>query len=86
MKSLEKNRVTFIVSWTKVARASGYELYISTNKKFKKAKKTKAKKNSFTIKIKLNDVYYVRVRAYAKKYGKVFYGKWSNVLRRKRRR
>ncbi|WP_278712905.1 family 16 glycosylhydrolase [Eubacterium ventriosum] len=57
----------------------GYQVMISTSKKFKKAKVKNYKKAKFTIKkLKANKKYFIRVRAYKVVNGKVYYGKWSN--------
>ena len=56
----------------------GYQVMISTSKKFKKAKVKNYKKAKFTIKkLKANKKYFIRVRAYKVVNGKVYYGKWS---------
>ncbi len=58
-------------TWNKVKKAKGYEVQVSTNKKFKKSKiifKKLTTKKKLTIKnkkIKSKKTYYVRVRAYA---------------------
>ena len=57
---------------------NGYQIKISTSKKFKKAKTKKYKKAKFTIKkLKANKKYYIRVRAYKVVNGITYYGKWS---------
>ena len=62
---------------------SGYEIQISTNKKFKKAKKVKIKKiktTKLTVKkLKKNKKYYVRMRAYRKYNGKNYYSVWTKT-------
>ena len=73
-----------IIKFAKVKGVSGYEVKISTSKKFtKKTSKSKSlsvKKTSYTFaKLKTNKVYYAKVRAYKKVNGKKVYGKWSNV-------
>ena len=56
----------------------GYQVMISTSKKFKKAKVKNYKKAKFTIKkLKANKKYFIRVRAYKVVNGEVYYGKWS---------
>ncbi len=68
-KSKAKKKIN--VSWKKVKKAKGYEVQVSTNKKFKKSKivfKKLTTKKKLTIKnkkIKSKKTYYVRVRAYA---------------------
>ncbi len=52
------------VSFAKLQNATSYEIQISTNKKFKKAKTYTVNKTSKTIKnLKRKKIYYVRVRA-----------------------
>ena len=71
----------------KVAKSSGYRIQISTDKKFKKNKKTvtiKKNKTSTTVKkLKANKKYYVRVRTYktVKINGKAtkIYSSWSKA-------
>lgn len=66
----------------KIKGALGYEIAYSTTKKFKAKKTTvkKTKKTTYTIKkLKAGKTYYVRARAYIKKYGKYRYGKWSKA-------
>ena len=87
VKSSSKKRIN--VSWKKVKKAKGYEVQVSTNRKFKKSKIildkfiTKKKLNIKNIKkIKSKRTYYVRVRAYAvyknKNYKPIkLYSKWS---------
>lgn len=72
------------VSWNKV-KASGYELYYSTDKKFKKNVKSvvinNPKATSYTIK-KINNkkTYYVRVRAFYNYKDKKYRGSYSQYL------
>lgn len=72
------------VNWKKVSKATGYQVQVATDKKFKKNKKSltisKNKTISKTIK-KLNSKkkYYVRVRTYRKVGGKKVYSSWSSV-------
>ena len=69
LKVKSKAKKTINVSWKKVKNATGYQVQISTNKKFKKIiydkhtskKALKVKKAKF----KSGKKYYVRVRAYA---------------------
>lgn len=69
VKSRAKKKIN--VTWKKVKKAVGYEVQVSTNKKFKKSKIVLRKftsKKKLTIKnkkIKSKKTYYVRVRAYA---------------------
>ncbi len=69
VKSNAKKKIN--ATWNKVKKAKGYEVQVSTNKKFKKSKiifKKTTTKKKLTIKnkkIKSKKTYYVRVRAYA---------------------
>ena len=74
-RSAKKLKVTL-----KTAKGvKGYQVMISTSKKFKKAKVKNYKKAKFTIKkLKANKKYFIRVRAYKVINGEVYYGKWSN--------
>lgn len=75
----------------KVKKAKGYEVQVSSDKKFKKiVLKKDSTKNKLTVKgkkLKSNKTYYVRVRAYATytdtkgKTVKV-YSKWNKQLRK----
>lgn len=93
VKSKAKKKIN--VSWKKVKKAKGYQVQVSTNKKFKKNKiifKKDLKKTKLIIKnkkIKSKKTYYVRVRAYAAykdnngKSQKV-YSAWNKKLRKVR--
>lgn len=88
-KSTSKKKVT--VTWKKVKKAVGYEVQVSTNKKFKKSKiiydKLTSKKKLTVKKLMSGKTYYVRVRAYAtykdanNKAVKV-YSKWIKKIRK----
>lgn len=66
------------VTFKKVSKATGYQIVYATNSKFTKAVKIKTKKNTYTLKkLKKGKTYYIRVRAYRKVNGKVYYGKYS---------
>lgn len=72
------------VNWKKVSKATGYQVQVATDKKFKKNKKSltisKNKTISKTIKkLKSKKKYYVRVRTYRKVGGKKVYSSWSSV-------
>lgn len=65
--SVKAKKKALSISWKKLKGVSGYEIQISTNKKFKKVKTLQIKKNkvSCTIKkLKSNKKYYVRIRGY----------------------
>ena len=90
-KSKAKRKIN--VSWKKVKKAKGYQVQVSTSKKFKKSKivfRKDVKKTKLTIKnkkIKSKKTYFVRVRAYAaykdanNKAVKV-YSKWNKKIRK----
>lgn len=83
VKSLKRGKKSFVLQWKKMKNISGYEIQISTNKKFKKAKKVKIKKiktTKLTVKkLKKNKKYYVRMRAYRKYNGKNSYSPWTKT-------
>lgn len=90
-KSKAKKKIT--VSWKKVKKAKGYQVQVSTNKKFKKSKIVftkslkKTKLNIKNKKIKSKKTYYVRVRAYAtykdkNNVTKKVYSKWIKKIRK----
>lgn len=72
------------VSWEKVPGASGYELCYSTSQKFKQKNVKVTKKTNLTIgKLKVNQSYFIKVRAYKIKEGQKKYGDWSNTEERR---
>ena len=83
IKKVKGYKKALEVSYAKVSGASGYQIQVATDKKFKKNKKTVTAKKSKT-KVKINKLkkkkkYYVRVRAYKSASGKKVYGAWSKV-------
>ena len=85
IKKLKTGSKKLTVTWKKAKGTfTGYEIAYSTGKKFT-AKKTKtvkvsAKKTSKTIKkLSKKKTYYVRIRTYLKKDGKVIRSSWSKV-------
>lgn len=71
------------ITWSKQKNIDGYELWRSTDSKFKKAVKTTVgkSKTGYTVKKqKSRKKYYVKVRAYKKKDGKKIYGAFSRTL------
>ena len=85
IKNAGKNKVR--LTWKKVSKATGYEIYRSTKKKgtYKKIKTiNKNKTVSFVTKLpKKKGTYYFKVRTYRKAEGKIYYGKDSAVKSRK---
>lgn len=78
-----KNKASkkLVISMKVVARANGYCVQYSTNKKFKKAKTKLTKKRKLTIKkLKKKKTYYIRVRAYRlDEKGKKIFGPYSKT-------
>lgn len=80
----KRKKKTITLSWKKVKGASGYQITVAKDKKFRKSKKNikitkgsaKSKKIKFTSKTK-----YVRIRAYVKKNGKTVYGSYSKTIK-----
>lgn|GEM_PF-4829840 len=77
-----KKKIT--VKWAKVKSATGYQLVVARNSRFSKGKKSvmikSAKQLKKTIvKLSKNKKYYVKVRAYKKVSGKIYYGAFSKI-------
>lgn len=77
-----KKKKTALVKWKKDAKAAGYLIWLSTDKKFKKNVKkvtvSKAKTTSQTVKkLSGGKKYYVRICAYAKDGKNKVQGAWS---------
>ncbi len=69
------------VTWAKDKMASGYQVRIATDAKFKKNVKSKnVTKTSYTFtKLKTGKKYYVSVRSYKKSTKGTLYGEWSKT-------
>ncbi|MBR3148892.1 MAG: fibronectin type III domain-containing protein [Eubacterium sp.] len=72
------------VKWKKqTTQTTGYQLQLSTSKKFKKAKTITVKKNKTTsrkvTKLKAKKKYFVRIRTFKTVNGKRYYSDWSKV-------
>ena len=83
-KLVSKKSKTLKVCWAKKTKITGYQIQLSTNKKFKKNVKTVnikgAKNKAKTVKkLKSRKKYYVRVRTYRKFNGTTLYSKWSKI-------
>lgn len=82
--TLSSGAKSLTVSWKKSTYANGYEVWTSTDKKFKKAKITKTSKLKCTVKkLTSGKKYYVKVRAYkksGKKYAYSAFGPTKNVV------
>ena len=67
----------------KDVKATGYQVITSTNKKFKRNKKTVVSKNNRRISLTLRQngkgTYYIRARSYIKIGKKSYYASWSKV-------
>ena len=74
---------TFTVSWTKDAKASGYQIQYSMNKNFSDSKKIKVTSpNTFSKSISTGHsggLFYVRVQSYKKAGGKNLFGPFSTT-------
>ena len=71
------------IKWKKVSGASGYEIYMATNKKGKYSRiktVTKASTTSYTkSKLKKNKKYYFKIRTYKTVDGKKIYSSYSSI-------
>lgn len=78
-KAVKGRKLT--VKWAKDKKASGYQVQISTDKKFKKnLKSSKLTKTSYTFKnLKSGKKYYVRIRSYKKSGKDTLYSSWSKI-------
>lgn len=85
LKSVQsKKKKTLAAQWSKNAKATGYEIQYSKDKKFKKSVKSQIIKKNSTTSVTLKSLnakttYYVRVRAYTTASKKKYYSAWSNV-------
>ena len=74
-----KNVKNVTLKWKRNAKAGGYQIQYSTNKNFAKKKTvkvgSKVSKKIFK-KMKKGKTYYIRIRAYKKVGGKVYYSGW----------
>lgn len=82
LKALKKAKIQ--ARWDSVNGASGYQIYYSKNKNFKKVIAKKVINNGRTTsyigkKFTKGKTYYVKVRAYKNINGQKVYGKWSNI-------
>lgn len=77
---LKAKKKALQASWKKVSAASGYEIWCSMSKRFKKKSVRTTKKTKITVgKLKAKKAYFVKVRAYTVKNEKKVYGAWSNL-------
>ncbi|MBQ7128756.1 MAG: subtilase, partial [Clostridia bacterium] len=68
---------------TKVKNAVSYQIYYSTNSKFKSKKTATVKTSKKLSSLKKSTKYYVKARAVTKINGKKYYSKWSKVVSKK---
>lgn len=85
VKLVSKKKKTLQITWKKVKKATGYQIIIAKDAKFKKQiKKVTSVRASKTIKgLTSKKKYYVRIRAYNKSGGKKQYGAYSAVKSKK---
>lgn len=81
IKSIKKGEKAFTVKWKKKP-VSGYQIQYASSSKFTKGKKTikvtgAAAVSKKICKLKAKKKYYVRVRCYTSKYGRIYYSGWS---------
>ena len=73
------------INWKQNKKADGYLIQYASDSQFKKKKKVKIKKNTTTTHIKLKKLFrkkkkcFVRICAYKKWKGKIYYGTWSKM-------
>ena len=91
VKSVKGKKLS--VKWKKDARATGYQIQYSTDRKFKRGVEKAAIKKKGTAsktisKLKKGKAYYVRVRSYksikASGKTKLLYGAWSRAVKSKK--
>lgn len=86
LRSLTRGRTTLKCTWTKNTRVTGYQIYIATNSKFTKGRKSATiksnKTTSYTFKgLKKGRTYYIRTRAYKKVGSTTYYSSYSKVTK-----
>lgn len=89
INSSKFDKGTWKIKWKRNKSVTGYQIYLSENKKFKSSGKqdVMAKyiygntKNQFDFKVGKRKTYYMKIRAYKKVGKKKYYGAWSNVKR-----
>lgn len=88
-KVARKGSKNLRVTWNKDKTVTGYQVYLSTSKNFKKGVKgVTVKKNTnyaYTFKnLKKGKTYYVRIRSYKKVGNKTYYSAYSTIVKIKR--
>lgn len=84
LKKVKPAKKALVITWTKVKDIKGYEIWLATDKKFKKNRKIVVIRNPKTTKttvkkLKAKKKYYVRIRTYKKVRVKKVYSKWLNI-------
>ncbi len=81
VKASSKAKTTVTLKWSKVPRATRYQVYLYDSAKGKYVRKVTVKSNSATVKdLKAGTTYKFKVRAYFKGGEKKYYGEFSDVL------
>ena len=83
ISSITAKKEAFVVKYTAVKSADGYQICYSTKKSFASSSKVNVKKSTVTKKVvaslKGGKKYYVKVRAYKKVDGEKYYSEWSKI-------
>ena len=73
-----KNGANIVVKWNKAGSISGYQVQYRYDSGKGKTKQVEAQKTSIVLKrLKRQSFCFIKVRAYSKINGKMYYGKWS---------
>jgi len=81
VKVVSKNKNSVVLKWSKVSRATAYQVYVYSASKGKYVKKATVKEPKVTLKeLKNNTTYKIKVRAYFKTTSGVAYGDFSDVI------
>ncbi len=84
LKVSAKGKTSLTLKWSKVKRATGYQVYVYDSAKGKYVKAKTVKTNSAKVTGLKNGVTYkVKVRAYFKYDGTAYYGEFSDVVKGK---
>lgn len=77
-KRMKNKKTRAKIEIKKVAKITGYQVKVSSNKKMKKYRLCTNKRNQITLKkLKVKKRYYIRARVYVKQGKKKNYGRWS---------
>lgn len=84
LKKISSTNNQYKITWDKNRNVSGYEIQISTDKKFSKAKTQtilvkKYTKMNYLYKAAKGKTYYVRIRGYKNAAGEKYFSSWSKV-------